>query len=158
MDQQAGAKSAGLCYNPETMESPRIGGLALIAVASGLAACGGGGNLPFCQTGTNPYLAPLTMTSPSPGATGVPDNLSAIDLEGFGASQVMLVGGTQNLSLTLTPVVPSTAPDGIPQWIAPISTPLLAATTYTVKYTYTTSGSDCTSQTFTAVQGSFATQ
>jgi hypothetical protein len=120
----------------------RIVGLALILLAS-VTACGSTGNLPFCPTPPQPAFA---MVNPSPGATGVSDTLSQIVFSGSGPSQVTLSGGTQTLTLTVT------------QSVATISTPLQAKTLYTVSYTYTSSGSDCTPQTFTVEPGSFTTQ
>ena len=120
----------------------RLGGVLLIVIAAG-AGCGGSSNLPFCPT---PPLPAFALVNPSPGATNVPDNLSSLTFQGSGPSQIMLTGGTQDLTLTLT------------QNVAPISTPLLASTTYTVEYSYTTSGSDCTPQSFTVEPGSFTTR
>jgi hypothetical protein len=135
----------------------RFGVVALIVIATATACGGGGGNLPYCPAPLQPVF---TMISPAQGATGVADNLSQIVFEGFGPNQVTLAGGTQSQVLTLQPApTPTPTPQGaLPQSTAAISTPLLASTTYTLTYSYTTSGGNCTPQTYTPEVGSFTTK
>ncbi len=75
------------------------------------------------------------MIDPSPGATGVPDNLGEIAFEGFGPSRITLTGH-----------------------IAALLTPLLASTTYTASFTTTGNGSNCASQSGKVDVGSFTTK
>jgi hypothetical protein len=139
------------------VQSPKYAGLAFVVVAAGAACSGNGTTLPTCPVPLQPVFA---MIDPSPGATGVPDNLGEIVFEGFGPKRVTLTGGTQTIALTLEPApTPTPTPQGaLPQLIAALSTPLSASTTYTAKYTATVSGSDCASRSYTADAGSFTTQ
>ncbi len=136
---------------------PKCAGLALVVVAVGAACSGNGAALPPCALPLQPVFA---MIDPSPGATGVPDNLGEIVFEGFGPSRVTLTGGTQTIALTLVPApTPTPTPQGaLPQSIAALSTPLSASTNYTASYTVTISGSACASQSYTADAGSFTTE
>jgi hypothetical protein len=139
------------------MPFPKYAGLSVIVVAVGAACSGNGSTLPPCPLPVQPIFA---MIDPSPGATGVPDNLSDIVFEGFGPGHVTLSGGTQTTVLTLEPApTPTPTPqDGIPQFIAALSTPLLASTNYTASYIVTTSGSNCASGSYTPDAGSFTTK
>ncbi len=131
--------------------------LAIMVVAA-VVACGGA-PLPTCSVPVQPAF---DMIDPSPGATGVPDNLSDIVFAGSGpTSGIRLTAGAQTITLgTLEPApTPTPTPQGaLPQWIAAVPTPLSSATTYTVEYTYTVSGNGCASFTSTPSLGSFTTQ
>lgn len=131
--------------------------LLLFAGAAAAAACSGRGALAPCPAPAQPVFE---MVDPSPGATGVPDNLSNIVFEGFGGNDLTLQGGTQTIPLTLQPVPSATpTPQGaLPETMASLSVPLLAGTTYTVKYSSTFSGANCAARSVTAVLGSFTTQ
>ena len=140
-----------------TTRLSRFAGLALIVVAAGVGCSGNSAALPPCPPMGLPLFA---MIGPSPGATGVPDNLSEIVFEGFPVGPVTLTGGTQTIDLTLVPApTPTPTPQNAnTQSIAALSTSLLAGTTYTASYTYTDSGKDCSSQTDTFDAGSFTTK
>lgn len=105
------------------------------------------------------------MTDPSPGATDVPDDLSEIVFEGFGApNHLSLTGGTQKIALTLEPAPTPTPQDALPQFIATLSTPLLASTKYTASFSVgamrgtTASGAACISPGYADRVGSFTTK
>ena len=131
--------------------------LAFIVVAA-VVACSGA-PLPTCPVPVQPAFG---MVDPSPGATDVPDNLSDIVFAGSGPSSgIKLIAGAQTIALgNLLPApTPTQTPQGeLPLWTAAVPTPLSAATTYTVEYTYTISGNDCASFTSTPTLGSFTTQ
>jgi hypothetical protein len=93
------------------------------------------------------------MISPSPGATGVSDNLSNIIFSEGGADPLTLSGGGQTIPLTLEPDATPT-PAGS-QLSAALSAPLLPSTTYTVKMTF--AAGPCSSG-GTQTLGSFTTQ
>jgi hypothetical protein len=139
------------------MRRATFAALALMTVAAATAC--GGTPLPTCSVPVQPAF---DMVSPAPGATGVPDNLSEIVFAGFGpGSGVKLVAGAQTIALgTLEPApTPTPTPQGaLLEYIAAVPTPLSAATTYTVEYTYTVSGSNCAPFTSTPTLGSFTTQ
>jgi hypothetical protein len=139
------------------MRRAKFAALAILVVAAATAC--GGTSLPTCSVPVQPAF---DMVSPAPGATNVPDNLSDIVFAGFGpTSGIKLVAGAQTIVLgTLEPApTPTPTPQGaLLEYIAAVPTPLSAATTYTVEYTYTVSGSDCASFTSTPTLGSFTTQ
>ncbi|HEV3153225.1 MAG TPA: hypothetical protein VGZ02_05440 [Candidatus Baltobacteraceae bacterium] len=133
----------------------KCAGVAFIVIAAA-AACSGKSALPLCPQPVEPAFA---MTDPSPGATGVPDNLRNIAFVGFGPSRLTLSSGAQTSALALKPVPTQTSsPGGLPQFIAAVPTPLLAATTYTVSYIASISGPNCATPSFLVTVGSFKTR
>jgi hypothetical protein len=131
-----------------------------------VAACSNSAKLLPCGTDVNvPYIT-FNMIYPSPGATGVPDNLGAIDFAGDAEidTPISLSAGATSITLEALQPVPSPAPTPTPQngyseWSAAIPAPSLSAsTTYTVKTTYTVTGTDCSPSTQTRTYGSFTTQ
>jgi hypothetical protein len=133
----------------------KVSFLALIVVAAA-SACSGSALSP-CPLPAQPAFY---MIAPSPGATGVPDSLSAIYFGGFGPDRVTLSGGTQTIALTLEPVpTPTPTPQGaLPESVALLSTTLLPSTAYSLTYNWTISGQNCASQSGTATVGTFTTQ
>jgi hypothetical protein len=138
----------------------RFGGFVLVLIAAAAVAACGGANQPICAT---PPIPAFYMIYPSPGATGIPDNLSEISFGGTASGSVALVNGTQVTALTLVAQSPVPQPSGqppgsFPSYIATLSAPLSASTTYTVKETVTFSGGSCVPYTSVSSLGSFTTQ
>jgi len=144
-----------------THGTPKLAALVLV-VAAAAAGCGASNNLPICPVPIQPIG--LSMLYPSPGATGVPDNLSGIYLKGNGAAgstDLSLASGAQSSPLGALETPPPSSPTPSPlmgEWYAAITAPLAAATTYSVMQTNTISGSDCTPRTEVESLGSFTTQ
>jgi hypothetical protein len=150
----------GLARRSTTMSFPKCAVVALVVVAAACAACSSSSTrLPACLPIPMPIPA-FFLVSPSPGATGVPVNLSSITFAGYPLGKVSLTGGGKTIPLTLQPApTPTPTPvNALPQSIATLSKPLSASTTYTANQSYTNSGNNCSPWTATVSAGSFTTQ
>jgi hypothetical protein len=136
-----------------------------IALAAGLAACGGNGPAGSCNPG--PTLAAPTLLFPIPGTSGVPTNANYLVVDNVGPASGTLYltppgGGVPIAAQALAPV-PSPAPSPAAS-AAPGATILAASipnlspnSTYTVTFT-ANQPTQCVEAQSSGTIGSFTTQ
>ncbi len=125
---------------------------AVIAIASIVAACGGGTGTPHQTCVALPVPAPPPMIYPQPGATGVPDGNFVMVLAFSYAQATSLMNGSNSVGPLAPTAVPSPLPSGagtpFPEATpAAYSVPALQhATTYTVSASFAVQTAGCPSQ------------